>query len=82
MTGRISERVMLFGFLGRRAISLVFQLVGMCREVHITWSEVCRDCSMIVGVACNMLRVRPEGPGDLVPLRLLIDEWNSLKGIC
>ena len=39
MRGRISERVMLVGFLGRRAISLVCQLEGMCFASHIMWRD-------------------------------------------
>ncbi len=39
MRGRISASVMLFGFLGRSANSLVFQLTGMWRESHIVLSE-------------------------------------------
>ena len=34
---------------------------------------------MLTGVAWRTLKVSPEGPGALVPLRLLRDEWNSLK---
>ena len=37
--GRISERVMLLGFLGRRAISLVCQLAGMCFASHMAWRD-------------------------------------------
>ena len=39
MRGRISERVILSGFLGRRAISLVCQLEGMCFASHIAWRD-------------------------------------------
>ena len=39
MRGRISERVILVDFLGRRAISLVCQLEGMCFASHIAWRE-------------------------------------------
>ena len=81
ISGRISERVILLVFLGSRASSRACQLAGMWRATHIAVREEWRCLRMGVGVACSMLIVRPEGPGDLVPHLWRREVWNVSKGI-
>ena len=68
MSGRSSASVMLLGFLGSKAISLVFQLGGTTWETHKMLRVLCKDFSIGKGVACSTLIVRPDGPGDFVPV--------------